>query len=236
MKPLIGMVGRRKKGHDVVGMPTPLDHLDLDLYFADYARGVLAAGGLAVNIPLDADPADVIERCDGLVLSGGADIGPEWYGRPAETDAYPPEPERDRFEMALMDLAGDRATPVLGICRGLQLVNIHGGGTLHQDVPVHARYDLAPSAESHPVTFEAGSVLAGLYGPTKSVNSLHHQTVDDVAPAYRVTARADDGTVEGLEHADLPVVTVQWHPEMMADRDGDPIFRWLVAAAVPSRA
>ena len=236
MKPLIGLVGRRKRGSDIVGMPDALLGLDLDLYFADYARAVLAAGGVAMHVPIDADPSDVLDRCDGILLSGGADIGPEWYGRPSETDDYPPEPERDRFEMGLMDLAAERATPVLGICRGLQLANVHGGGTLHQDVPVHARYDVAPSSETHRVTFVPDSVLADLYGGSKTVNSLHHQTIDDVAPRYRVTARSDDGTVEGIEHLDLPVLGVQWHPEMMADRDADPIFRWLVAAAVPSRA
>ena len=217
-------------------MPDALLGLDLDLYFADYARAVLAAGGVAMHVPIDADPSDVLDRCDGILLSGGADIGPEWYGRPSETDDYPPEPERDRFEMGLMALAAERATPVLGICRGLQLANVHGGGTLHQDVPVHARYDVAPSSETHRVTFVPDSVLADLYGGSKTVNSLHHQTIDDVAPRYRVTARSDDGTVEGIEHLDLPVLGVQWHPEMMADRDADPIFRWLVAAAVPSRA
>lgn len=235
MKPLIGLVGRRKKGAAIAGMPEPLHHIDADLYLADYGRGVYAGGGLPLNLPIDIDPAEYIDRIDGLVLTGGTDIAPERYGKEAESDLFAPEPERDELELAMLGLAMDRSIPVLGICRGLQMTNVHGGGTLNQDIPPHARFDIDPTAHVHTLTIDPDSVLGGLYGPSRNVNSLHHQTVDRVADGYRVTARAEDGTVEGLEHRELPVVSVQWHPEMMTTRDVDPIFGWLVESAVASR-
>ena len=113
---------------------------------------------------------------------------------------------------------------------------MHGGGTLNQDVPPHAHFDVPPETTVHSVEFAEGTVLAGIYGASREVNSLHHQTVDEIAPDYVVSARAPDGGVEGLEHRSLPIVSVQWHPEMMAERATDPIFGWLVEAAVSLRA
>lgn len=235
-KPLIGIVGRRKQGRMIEGMPEILHHIDLDMYLSDYSRGVEAAGGVPVWLPVGVDPAEYIGRLDGLVLTGGADVGPERYGAEPETDLFPPEPVRDDLELALMDLVVERGLPTLGICRGLQIMNVHGGGTLHQDVPAHSRYDIPPESLVDTITFEPDTVLAGVYGAGREVNTLHHQTVDVVATDYVVSARAADGVVEGLEHAELPLVSVQWHPEMMTSRDSDPIFRWLVETAVPSRS
>ena len=183
-----------------------------------------------MNLPVDADPRELVDRLDGVVLSGGADIGTERYGHEPQTDLFPPEARRDDFELALLDRAVERSLPVLGICRGLQLINVHAGGTLNQDVPPHSRFDVAPDTEVHPVEFVEGSILHNLYGDTRKVNSLHHQTVRDLAPGLRVTGRADD-TIEALESDDGCLVGVQWHPEMMRSRDNDPIFRWLVEAA-----
>lgn len=229
--PLIGVTGRRKRGAQVQGFPDSLADLSADLYLSDYARGIVEAGGLPVYIPFEIDPVAVVERLDGLLLTGGADIDPARYGHQPETDEFPPEPVRDELELALFDAAVTRRLPVLGICRGLQLINVHAGGTLHQDVPPHALFDVAPETEAHPVTFEPSSTLGRLYGERRMVNSLHHQTVDEVGDGLVVTARAEDGTVEGLEHQDTPVVSVQWHPEMMTSRAGDPVFTWLVTEA-----
>lgn len=236
MKPLIGLVGRRKKGHMIAGMPEILADVDIDMYLTDYGRGVQEAGGLPVLLPVDSDPSEYVDRLDGLVLTGGTDIAPERYGRGVEAELFEPEAVRDDLELALMSLAVERELPVLGICRGLQITNVHGGGTLNQDVPPHARFEVPPETAVHPVEFAEGSVLAGVYGASREVNSLHHQSVDEVAPDYVVTARSHDGTVEGLEHRSLPIVSVQWHPEMMVGRATDPIFGWLVEAAVSSRA
>ena len=230
-QPLIGLTGRRKTGAQLVGQPESLTHLDGDWYYADYARGVLAAGGLPVHLPLDVDPALFIDRLDGVVISGGADVGPERYGAiPAET-ADPVETERDDFELALLDAATTSALPVLGICRGLQVMNVHAGGTLHQHIPEHARYDVSPTGPIHDISIVDGSAIAELYGASHKVNSLHHQTVDRVGAHFAVTATHDDGTVEGLEHDSLPMIAVQWHPEMLDTRDTDPVFRWIVEQA-----
>jgi putative glutamine amidotransferase len=226
-RPLIGLPGRRKRVGQIEGFPTSLDDLLVDVYFADYARSVLRAGGLPVHLPLDADPHDWVEVLDGIVLTGGADVEPDRYGH--DNHASDTEPHRDVIEFALLDAAIASDVPVLGICRGLQVLNVHAGGTLDQHVPEHARYDLVPSARSHAVSIEVGSALHTIYGDEVVVNSLHHQTIDLVGPGLRVTARAADGTVEGLETADGGVVAVQWHPEMM-DHD-DPVFTWIVDRA-----
>ncbi len=118
---------------------------------------------------------------------------------------------------------------MLGICRGLQVLNVHAGGTLDQHVPEHARYDLTPSERSHAVSIEPGIALHTIYGDEVVVNSLHHQTIDDVGPGLRVTARAADGTIEGLELEGGLVIAVQWHPEMMDH--ADPVFGWIVERA-----
>ncbi len=228
--PLIGLPGRRRKGRDIAGFAEALGDLDMDLYLADYGRGVIEAGGLPVNIPLDADIDKVTERLDGVLLTGGTDIDPSRYGATAVPEVIGLEPERDELELSLLTSALARDIPVLGICRGLQILNVHQGGTLNQHVPPHSRYDVAPHETIHEVTFTAESTLEGLYGPTHSVNSLHHQTVDVLGEGLTVTGRAPDGVVEGLELGGR-VVAVQWHPEMMKGRPADPLFRWLVETA-----
>jgi putative glutamine amidotransferase len=227
-RPLIGLPGRRKTAAQVEGFPQALHGLDIDLYLADYSRSVLHAGGLPVNLPLDADPCQYLPHLSGIVLTGGADIEPEFYGQdPDGNGGY--EPERDELELALLAGALDAGLPVLGICRGLQLLNVHSGGTLHQHRPLHARYDVDPSARVHPVSFDAGSCLQAILGPRVTVNSLHHQTVDRLGGGLVVTGRADDDTIEGIEIPGRPVIAVQWHPEMLSN--ADPLFSWLIEQA-----
>ena len=230
-RPLIGIPGRVKAGRDIAGIPVNFGDAKVDVHISAYAQGVIAAGGLPVQLPIDVDPLLIVERLDGLVLPGGADVEPSLYGAEPETDVYPPEPERDALELGLYRGAVDRRLPLLGICRGQQVVNVAAGGTLHQDVPPHSAFDKPAETEFHEVRFEAGSMLGEMYGSSARVNSLHHQAVDVVGAGLRVTAWADDGVAEGLEHTSLPIVAVQWHPEMMATRDSDPVFRWLVDAA-----
>lgn len=227
--PLIGLSGRRKTAAQLAGTPEGLHHLEGDWYFADYARGVLAAGGLPVHLPLDADPALYIGRLDGILLSGGADVWPERYGATPTEAAESPEHERDTFELALLGAAAETRTPVLGICRGLQLINVFANGTLHQHVPEHAKY-VTPENPIHDVEIAPASTLAGLYGTSHQVNSLHHQTIDRVGDGLTVTA-SHDGSVEGVEHTTLPILAVQWHPEMLSTRDTDPVFGWIVDQA-----
>ncbi len=235
-RPLIGLTGRRKTASQMHGTPEVLHHLEGDWFYADYARGVIAAGGLPVHLPLDVDPSLFVDRLDGVLLSGGADVEPGRYGAAPDANADPAEHERDAFELGLVEAAFERQLPVLGICRGLQVLNVFAGGTLHQHIPEHARYDVNPKGSIHSVNIAPGSGLSGLYGSTHEVNSLHHQTVDRVGDGLVVTATSTlsthaDGTVEGLEHDSLPVLAVQWHPEMMDTRDSDPVFGWIVERA-----
>jgi len=230
-RPLIGLTGGRVLGRDIARNLDVLFDSPIDIFYADYSQAVIAAGGIPVFLPLDLDPAAVVDRIDGLLVTGGDDIAPGRYGAEAVAQTHPPEPTRDDFELAVLDRAYERELPTLGICRGLQLVNVHAGGTLHQHVPEHAYLDEPGSVEQHKVAIEDGSVLADLYGPAKAVNSLHHQSVDQLGEGLRVTASTNDGGVEGLEHNDLPVVAVQWHPEMLPTAATDPIFSWLVTAA-----
>jgi len=156
----------------------------------------------------------------GLLLTGGADVDPALYGQEAHSETQTPSRERDATESALLAEAIRVDLPVLAICRGLQLLNVHLGGTLYQHLPEVKPDGLRHKAgdqqlEVHPVTIEMRSQLAVALGVTGLVvNSRHHQAADEVPSALAVTARAADGIVEGLEHRERSfVVAVQWHPE-----------------------
>lgn len=214
------------------GFPDNLGHLDTDLYFTDYTRSVYAAGGLPIHLPVEADPADYLDLVDGIALSGGADVEPSRYGH--ENTASDTEPERDAFEFGLLAGAVERGVPLLGICRGLQVLNVYTGGTLNQSVPAHARYDVPTDDRSHRITFDTSTRIGELYGESFVSNSLHHQTVDELGSGLTLAGRADDGTVEALELDGHDVIAVQWHPEML---DGEePVWRWLVDRSLAARS
>ncbi len=232
-RPLIGLTGRRKTLGQMAGFPESLHALEADLYISLYAQAVTQAGGLPLHLPLNVDPAEFAGRLDGIVLSGGADIDPGRYNHENTNSDF--EAMRDDIEFKLLAAAIDAKVPTLGICRGHQLLNVFAGGTLDQDEPPHARYDVAPSAEVHELRFAAGSTLDKLYKGSAKVNSLHHQTVAKVGAGLTVTAWAEDGTIEALEMDDHDILSVQWHPEMLERQE--PVFDWLVgkAAAVAAR-
>lgn len=220
--PLIAVTGRKRGAGGAHDGPAVLDALSVDVYFSGYAEHIAAAGGLPLHVPAGVDPEALADRVDAVVLTGGGDIDPARYGAPLG-GAQGVDPARDAREIALWEAASARGLPVLAICRGLQVVNVARGGTLHTHLAEHIR------SPRHEVTFEPGSALHRLHGPSAEVNSLHHQSVDRPGVDLVVTARASDGVVEGIETRDGRMLGVQWHPEQMSAAPR-PVFRWLVAA------
>lgn len=227
--PLIGLTGRTRTFADMAGTAASLADRPLEMFVRDYSRQVAEAGGVPVQIAFDAPAGAIVSRLDGLVLTGGADVEPSRYGQGPDPELGRVETDRDSYELALLEAALEIGIPVLGICRGAQVLNVFLGGTLEQHVPTHSRYDVDPSAHVHEVEIEPGSLAARVYGSTVGVNSLHHQTISELGRGLRVTGRAPDGTVEVIEWPRRPVLAVQWHPEMLPGRD--PSFRWLTEAA-----
>lgn len=212
-------------------MPAAFADLHVDMFIGAYADAVAAAGGVPVYLPMHGDAARVVARLDGLLLSGGADIAPDRYGAEVEAELYGPELERDAFELAVTDAAFAAGIPILGICRGLQLLNVHGGGTLNQHVPDQARSDVPVNQELHEVAFVPGSRLHEMYGARRTINSLHHQTVRDAGSGWEVVGRGPEGHVEAIELAGRDALAVQWHPELLDGAPNDPLFAWLVDCA-----
>jgi putative glutamine amidotransferase len=196
---------------------------------ASYVAAIEGAGLIPLVSPPLADPAAaraLLARVDGLVLTGGEDIDPRHYGVDRHPATADPHAGRDVWELALAEAARERGLPVLAICRGMQLLNVALGGTLIQDIPAerpsalrHA-HSAARRRRVHGIECEPGSRLEGALGArTLTVNSSHHQSIDRVAPSLRVSARAPDGIIEGVETSDGAwwVVGAQWHPEELID-------------------
>ncbi|KAB1947854.1 gamma-glutamyl-gamma-aminobutyrate hydrolase family protein [Micromonospora sp. ALFpr18c] len=185
-----------------------------------YVRAVTAAGGRAVVVPPDDQDADVVAVLDGLLLAGGADVGPGRYGQPPHPRTED-RPDRDAGELTLLAAALAAGLPVLGVCRGMQLLAVAYGGALHQhlpDVVGHDEHRPAPGVYGdHAVRFAAGSLAAAVLAGVDRVNSYHHQAVADPG-RLSVTGWAADGVIEAVEDPALPfVLGVQWHPENESD-------------------
>lgn len=200
-----------------------------------YVDAVVRAGGVPVLLPPVGDAYDVLAAgMDGLLLSGGADIDPARYGEAPHAETDSPRAERDAFEFGLLQSALDSGLPVLGVCRGFELLNVAFGGSLVQHLPDavgHPRHRPAPAEYGvSRISLAAGSRVAGLLGPEVKVRCYHHQAVGRLADGLTAVGWADDGTVEALE---LPgerfVLGVQWHPEETLDDLR--LFAALVAAA-----
>lgn len=202
---------------------------------------VVAAGGVPIGLPVVADPevaraqADLL---DGLLLSGGVDVDPTTYGQ--ARDRWPGQPERDAFEALLYERLRTTGRPVLGVCRGHQMLNVANGGTLLQDIQtarpechVHRSQEHYDTLR-HPARVEAGTLLADTFGGAVhvDVNSVHHQAVDQLGDGVVPVAWSDDGLVEGLTVPSDPWTWgVQWHPEWDPRRPHRSLFVRFVAAA-----
>lgn len=186
-----------------------------------YVRAVRSAGAEPVVLPPGGEP-DVLGRLDGLVLSGGIDIDARRYGEEPHPLNDPPQPERDESELQLLTAALEHGLPVLGVCRGIQLMALAYGGRLEQHLPdalgTTAHQEQAGAFRHHDVDVLPGTALADVYGAGRlEVSTYHHQGVAD-AGSLTVAARAPDGVIEALEDRERPfVLGVQWHPEVLDD-------------------
>jgi putative glutamine amidotransferase len=224
-------------GRPLIGVSTYLEagarwgtwELEAALLPAGYPRLVQRAGGLAAMLPPDSPEhaAATVARLDGLVIAGGPDVEPVRYGAERDPRCGPPALARDAWELALIDAALTAGVPLLGICRGMQLLNVALGGTLVQHIDGHAE---TPGVFGHhPVKPVPGTLYAAAVPEETSVPTFHHQAVDRLGAGLEISAWAADGTPEAVE---LPsadwVLGVQWHPEMGEDLR---VMRALVAAA-----
>lgn len=196
----------------------------------DYSRAVERAGGIPLIIPILDEPDRVeaiLDHIHGLILTGGVDLDPSYFGENPHPKLGRVSPERDRLEIPLAQAALSRKLPLLGICRGIQLLNVAAGGALYQDINSQAKdplkhYQEAPRwFPSHEVKLDLATRTGKIHGvKTLRVNSFHHQAVSRVAPGFIVTAWAPDGIIEGIERPDDPfTIGVQWHPEGMWEKD-----------------
>jgi putative glutamine amidotransferase len=207
----------------------------------EYLDAVRRAGGVPVLVPPgDDDPAALLARCDGVLLSGGGDVAPSLWGGTDHDEVYGTDHDRDRAELALARAAVLHGVPLFAICRGMQVLNVALGGTLHvhlPDVVGEAVAHRAPPREPvpHPIEVDASSLVASAMAATAvAPMSWHHQAVDEPGEGLRVVARAPDGVVEAVELAGHPwLAAVQWHPELTAatDRTQQALFDAFVAAA-----
>ncbi len=229
--PLIGISSYARDGGDPPAFTLPCGYVD----------AVRLAGAVPVVLPPgETNAAKLLDVVDGLVLAGGGDIAPATYGAEPHEKLYSLSTERDQFELDLAHAALERQdVPVLCICRGLQILNVARGGTLHQHVPdlvgdsvLHRLPPRQPGR--HPVRIEADSRLGRILGVTETeVCSWHHQAVDRLGRGLKPVAWAEDGIVEALDLDDHPwCVAVQWHPEMQIDdRTQQKLFAALIDAA-----
>ncbi len=185
---------------------------------------------------------NVVSKIDALLLTGGDDIDPACYGDSDKGTCRNVDPDADRREIALLNAAVERGIPVLGTCRGMQLINVAFGGTLNQKITQEGRADHGPRptllddilALRHPVEIVPGSRLASILGcGTRLVNTTHHQGLARLAQGFKVVARAPDGTVEAIEAEDPGkyIIGVQWHPEKLPAMDNQELFDDLASAA-----
>ncbi len=204
-----------------------------------YVKAIEEAGGVPLLIPPQSSIDELFEILDGILFTGGGDLEPTLYD-PEDRGSEAIDSERDGLELALARRAADSGLPMLGICRGQQLINVALDGGLLQDVGEH-RQDAPREAATHAVEVEPGSLLAEIIGEQVEVNTFHHQVVDPerLGRGLKVTAFSSDGQrfIEGLESEDGKILAVQWHPEDMTDQEwARRLFRRLIDSAAARTA
>ncbi|MGI9584351.1 MAG: gamma-glutamyl-gamma-aminobutyrate hydrolase family protein [Acidimicrobiia bacterium] len=244
MRPVIGITGRPQ---DVPAAGTTMRaYLTTHTYSDSVRRG----GGLPVLlIPVaENEIDDVLDRVDGVMFTGGGDIHPAQYGAEMDESVSMVDVERDEFELALVHRLLERKMPTMAICRGLQVVNVGFGGSLVQDLPSHRGahgHDIVGEGAYTPhseALIDPNCRISTIIGDgLHSINSIHHQAIEDLGDGLKVVGAAPDGTIEAIEHedSDWPLIAVQWHPEFLGVRDhgeSHDLFEAFIEAAAKYRA
>lgn len=227
------------------GQGTDLQRLDA-VTGRNYSQSVARAGGLPFMVAsLDPELApELLEGADGVLFTGGVDVHPRHFGQEPSRDLGKVDTDRDAFELALYHAARQRGLPILGVCRGHQLINVAEAGSLHQHLSSDVtRLDHSQKAMGgephHLVSLEAGSVLASAFAADQVMtNSYHHQAIDRLAPALRAVAHSSDGLIEAVQGSSGAwLLGVQWHPEMSQERHPEQLapFRAFIDAVSESR-
>ena len=193
-----------------------------------YVKAVIAAGAAPVLLPITSDQQAIeamVGLCDGIILSGGVDIHPCHYHEEILQVCEDFDVFRDDFEYKLLDVALSKNIPILGICRGSQMLNVYFGGTLYQDLSLKAdckimhRQKGSRGFPCHRIDVRPDTFLSRIYQSGDLVNSYHHQAVKDLAKPFTLVATSDDGVVEAFENSEMHIYAVQFHPEMMIEND-----------------
>lgn len=191
-----------------------------------YISTVSNCNGIPVILPVSKpeNANQLIDSVDGLILSGGNDVSPYIYGEDSSQFLRSTDPFRDEFEISLLKEAIKQGKPVLGICRGMQLINVAFGGTLYQDTSLNANYTIQHFQQSdphfpiHSINVMENSILHSILGSKAMVNSIHHQMLKKVSNEFYITATSNDGVIEAIEKKDGSfVLGVQWHPEILSE-------------------
>ncbi len=222
----------KKSAKPVIGITTTLKNNALTVGY-DSPQAVRMAGGIPILIPSTDDPyliEAMLPHLDGVLVGGGTDVDPAYYGSEAHEMLGEVNEARDKFELMLIRKALEHNLPVFGICRGMQIINIALGGTLYQDIPsdfpeseLTHRDRVNRTSEIHTIRIAPNTLAAQIFGTDEiGVNSIHHQCVKDIAPGLRITAWSPDGVPEMMEgYPQIPVFAMQSHPEIFTARNND---------------
>ncbi|MFV0557922.1 MAG: gamma-glutamyl-gamma-aminobutyrate hydrolase family protein [Enterococcus sp.] len=231
MKPIIGIAGNER-------MMTDFDTHWLSYTPKNFVDAIAQAGGVPLILPLGSSEnvPIYVQQIDKLLLTGGQDIDPRNYHQLPHPKLEAIHPQRDQFELALIHEAIKQKKPILGICRGMQLLNVALGGTLYQDfslrTPASLKHVQLPTPfafATHEVQIEKETWLSSLIGSTYHVNSFHHQGIAQLAPMLTIMASASDGVIEAFEHQTQRISGIQWHPELALNRASEQkIFHFFV--------